>query len=38
VLRVNAFLDSLVFLGKFLSVSNHLINLLLGETTLVIGD
>ena len=38
VLSVNAFLDQLVFLSELLSVFDHLFNLLLGETTLVVGD
>jgi len=38
VLRVNAFLNLLVFVGKLLCVEDHLLNLLLGQTTLVIGN
>jgi len=38
VLRVNAFLDLLVFVGEFLCVEDHLLDLILGETALVICD
>jgi len=38
VLRVNAFLDCLVFVGEFLCVEDHLLDLILGETALVICD
>jgi hypothetical protein len=38
VLSVNAFLDSLVFVSELLSVEDHLLDLLLGEAALVVGD
>jgi len=38
VLSVNAFLDSLVFVSELLSVEDHLLDLLLGEATLVVCD
>jgi len=38
VLSVNAFLDGLVFVGELLGVKNHLLDLLRGETTFIIGN
>ena len=38
MLRVNAFLDSLIFLSKLLSVKDHLVDLLFSESALVVGD
>jgi len=38
VLSVNAFLDCLVLIGKLLSVQDHLLDLFLGEATLVISN
>lgn len=38
VLSVNAFLDGLIFVGELLSVKDHLLDLLFGEATLVVGN
>ena len=38
MLSINAFLDSLVFISELLCVKDHLLNFLLGEAALVVGN
>jgi len=38
VARVDLFLDSLILLGELLGVLDHLVDFLLGKSSLVVGD